>query len=252
MKRLLTKFWVYLSITLLGMLLTLVLQPHTFEPWLESLHMTVIQAIAQDTVQPQPDRLVTQAWWQDQVKFQVNISRGQQYRVCLFGDSISAGLGNTLGDRTFNFALGGMSSVSLLDQLNQLVAAGVQCNRVIIAVGTYDADYQITNDQFVSNMQAAIARSRQLKAAQILLLPAFYLQARNIAAAAPIARVAEINALLRQVATSQNVSLITEGLQPLCKGQALRDNLTVDGVHLNAEGKVIYRNALLRLLKTAS
>ena len=66
--------------------------------------------------------------------------------------------------------------------------------------------------------------------------------------AGPIDRVEEIKALIRQVAESEKVTISEEGIQPLFEGKALKENLTVDGVHLNADGKKIYRQALLKIL----
>ncbi len=67
-----------------------------------------------DTLGPKPptDTLISSAFWQTWVDYQATIGKDRQYDACLFGDSISAALGNSLGDRTYNFAIGGMSSVS--------------------------------------------------------------------------------------------------------------------------------------------
>ncbi len=103
-------------------------------------------------------------------------------------------------------------------------------------------------------MRQAIALSRQLQATHIVLLPAFYstlAASKNIDIAEPIARVNEINGLLQQVATSEQVILLNGRLQPLYQGQALREDLTSDGVHFNAKGRIIYRNVLLQLLRSA-
>jgi lysophospholipase L1-like esterase len=101
---------------------------------------------------PRTDKLPAAAWWRDQV----NATRDRQLSGCLFGDSISSGLGNTLGRSTFNFAMGGMSSVSLLTQLRQLKAANVQCQKVVIAIGTNDAMYNISNNAFRNNLRQSI------------------------------------------------------------------------------------------------
>lgn len=244
---------VYLSLLLLTATLAIATHPEVTGHETGSLDLAAaaVQPIALDPAQqPKPDTLSNQSWWQDKVKAQVKTAQNQQIEHCLFGDSISSMLGDSLGDSVVNFAIGGMSSVSLLDQLNQLMAAGVQCKQVIIAMGTNDADYQITNDQFVSNMQQAIALSRQMKANQIVLLPAFYstvAASHDIAMAGPISRVNEINRLLQQVAASEKV-MITKGVNLLYDGEALKENLTIDGVHLNDAGLVIYRNALLQIM----
>ena len=53
------------------------------------------------------------------IEYQPDI-HGKQYYGCIFGDSISAGVGNTLGHNTYNFAVGGLSSTSLVEQLKNL------------------------------------------------------------------------------------------------------------------------------------
>lgn len=197
------------------------------------------------------DELPFQPWWQEKVKSQVSTTHTRQYDACLFGDSISSGLGNTLGNGTFNFALGGMSTVSLIEQLKILTSAKVKCNTAIIAMGTNDADYNITNDNFVKNLKSSIALVKGMGATKVFLIPAFYstLEASyNPLLAGSIARVEEINAFIRQVAAGQKAALFEEDIQALYQGQALKKTLTNDGVHLNAEGKKIYRQALLKLL----
>jgi lysophospholipase L1-like esterase len=52
--------------------------------------------------------------------------------------------------------MGGMSSVSLLTQLRQLKAANVQCQKVVIAIGTNDAMYNISNNAFRNNLRQSI------------------------------------------------------------------------------------------------
>jgi lysophospholipase L1-like esterase len=200
------------------------------------------------------DTLSSQTWWQDDVKYQVIVTQNQQYTACLFGDSISSGLGNTLGDNTFNFAIGGMSTISLIEQLKMLTTAKVGCNKAIIAIGTNDADYRVTNNQVIRNMKDIIATVRQMGANRVILLPAFYstvAASHDPSMAGPIARVEEINGLIRQVAVTEKVLISGEGIQPLFEGQALKQNLTTDGVHLNADGKKIYREALLKILKVS-
>jgi len=233
---------------LLVALLTIASQVGMVEAWLGWTGDSRSIALAQ----PQPDPLTMQPWWQEDVKYQANVvTQDRVYDHCLFGDSISSGLGNTFGDRSFNFALSGMSSVSLLTQLNRLVAANVECRQVILAMGTNDAVYQISNTMFVNNMKVAISLVRQLQAKQIILLPVFYstVAASKLAGVAgSLDRVEEINILLSQVAATQKVALTAAGLQPLYNGQSLRENLTLDGVHLNAEGKKIYRRAVLQLM----
>ena len=110
------------------------------------------------------DYLIAEIWWQKQV----NSTQNKNYDACLFGDSISSGLGNGFGERRFNFAIGGMSSVSLIEQLQTLVAHQVRCQTVIVAIGTNDAWYQISDRQFQQNMTRILALARSLSHSRTL------------------------------------------------------------------------------------
>lgn len=189
--------------------------------------------------------------WQLEVQYQMLATSGKQYTTCLFGDSISAGLGNSLSGDSYNFALNGLSTISLIEQLKILIITGVKCKKAIVAIGTNDAMYGIKDDEFIEKMSSAIAIVKSLGTKQIFLIPAFY---STVAAsldpqqAGTIKRVDEINALLGKVAVTENVPLENESIQPLFKDNALKENLTRDGVHLNNEGLEIYRQALLKIL----
>ncbi|MBV8882843.1 MAG: SGNH/GDSL hydrolase family protein [Chroococcidiopsidaceae cyanobacterium CP_BM_RX_35] len=193
------------------------------------------------------DYLIAEIWWQKQV----NSTQNKNYDACLFGDSISSSLGNSLGKHTFNFAMGGMTTTSLVDQLKALTTANVKCQVAIIAMGTNDADGSITNDDFIKNLKTSISLVQGLGANQVFVIPAFYSTVEasyNPALAGPITRVEEINALIRQIAAMEKVILFEEDIQPLYQGQSLRKDLTIDGVHLNSDGQNLYRQALLKIL----
>lgn len=210
-----------------------------------------LQVLADSVPYPPYDRLPTTPAWQTLVEYQAIVSQGQHYQGCLFGDSISSGLGNSLGESRFNFAIGGMSSVSLVEQLQTLVTQRVQCQTVVVAIGTNDAWYQINDEQFKQNMTQIVALVRSLSAKHIVVLPAFYstvAASQNSKLAGSIARVNEINTLLRDVVIQQQIPLKGTVLEPLFEQKALKSSLTTDGVHLNEAGKTIYRSILLKLL----
>ena len=198
------------------------------------------------------DTLSSQSWWQDEVKYQVAVTQNTQIKTCFFGDSITSMLGNTLGNDSFNFAIGGMSAISQLEQLKLLTAARIRCERAIVALGTNDAIYRTMDDQFIKNMQQIIMTVKNdMGAKQVVLLPAFYSTveaSRDVSVAAPIPRVDKFNELLGKVAVAQRLSVDGSTLQPLFEGKALKADLTSDGVHLNLEGKKIYREALLKIV----
>jgi hypothetical protein len=201
---------------------------------------------------PPKDTLSSTALWQLEVQYQILATQDKQYEACLFGDSITAELGNTLGEGTFNFALDGLSTISLIEQIKLLNSANIKCKKTIIAIGGNDAWYGISDELFVKNLKEAIALMRSQGNQQIVLIPAFY---STVAAsldpslAAPLKRVEEINALIEQVAVTEKVPVAAEGIQPLYQENVLKDNLTTDGDHLNAEGLEIYRQALFKILK---
>lgn len=203
---------------------------------------------------PRTDGLSSVNWWRSKVKSQITASGGRRYGGCVFGDSISSALGNSLGGSNYNFAMGGMSTVSLLEQLKQLKAGNVQCQKAVIAIGTNDAMYTISNTSFKNNLKQIVTLSRGLGASEITLIPAFYSTveaSQNPDMAGTLDRVDEISALIRQVAAEQDVQIVTDELQPLFRDRALKGELTIDGVHLNDSGKRLYRRVLVNILNSA-
>jgi hypothetical protein len=180
------------------------------------------------------------------------IAQNQHYKVCLFGDSISSGLGYSLGEGSFNFAIAGMSSVSQLEQLKLLTGAGVKCDALLMALGTNDAAYRVTDGQFEKNMEVIVAQARtQMGVQKVAMIPAFYSTveaSRDPSLAGPLHRVNRINGLIEKIAVQEKAALMNEGLEGLFDGQALKQSLTADGVHLNPDGETIYRAALLKMM----
>ncbi|PSB39665.1 SGNH/GDSL hydrolase family protein [filamentous cyanobacterium Phorm 46] len=200
---------------------------------------------------PSGDTVSSALWWQVIVYNQVQQIKEQQYQGCVWGDSISSALGDSLGAKNFNFAIGGMSTVSLLEQLKLVVPLRFTCEKSIIAIGTNDVMYGIGDEQFVSNLKEAIAIMRSIGSKQIILIPAFYstlAASYNPKFAGTIARVDEINVLINKVAAEENITVESRGIQALFKDKALNTDLTIDGVHLNAKGLDIYRKVLLDIL----
>ncbi len=210
-----------------------------------------LRVLAESTPHPPQDQLPKIPAWQTLVAYQSTVSQEQQYQGCLFGDSISSELGNSFGERRFNFAIGGMSTVSLIDQLQTLIDRRVRCQTVVIAIGTNDAWYQISDQQFKQNMTQVIALARSLSAQRIYVLPAFYstiAASQNPELAGSIERINQINTVLKAVTAEQQVPLEATVLSPLFEQQALKESLTTDGVHLNAAGQALYQTILSRFL----
>ena len=88
---------------------------------------------------------LTLSWlWKPTIQAQIQLSQGQTYKAFLWGDSISQGI--HFGDGTVNFALGGLSSISLVEQLKLHQAEKIQCPHAILAIGTNDAMYGRSED----------------------------------------------------------------------------------------------------------
>ncbi len=201
---------------------------------------------------PNQDNLSSTPLWRIAISYQRFAAQNKQFSGCLFGDSVSAELGSTLGEGNFNFALNGLSAVSLVEQLKLLAPVGVKCQKAVIAVGGNDAWYKLSDEVFVKNLRESIALTRQL-GAKIFLVPGFYstvAASKDPSISAPNSRVDEINALINQVALFNNIPVETLGLQPLNEKGALKEAFaSSDGDHLNDQGIKIYRQALLKILK---
>ncbi len=197
------------------------------------------------------DNLSSSPLWQLELQYQVYATEGKQFAGCLFGDSISAQLGNTLGEGNFNFGINGLSTISLVQQLQRLIPTKVKCDKTIIAVGGNDAWYQLSDEEFSKKLKEAIALVRTSGTKEIFLIPAFYstvAASQDPTLSAPLAKVEQINAVMNQVGATEKVPVVAEGVAPLYENNVLKNNLTTDGDHLNAEGLKIYRQALLNIL----
>lgn len=200
------------------------------------------------------DTLSDQPQWQETVDYQQAVVDRQHVRVCLFGDSISSGIENTLGNDTFNFAIPGMSTISQLEQLRRLSASKLQCDRAIVAIGTNDAAYRTNPNQFEQNLTQIVRQLRQSFGVQhIVLLPAFYstvAASRDPSLAGTLDRVQAVNDRIEAVGRSENLPVLRAATAPLFAGFALRDDVTIDGVHLNGRGKQLYRAELLKIVNS--
>jgi lysophospholipase L1-like esterase len=196
---------------------------------------------------------LTLSWlWKPTLQAQIQHSQGQIQKACIFGDSISEGI--HVEEGTFNFALGGLSSISLLEQLKVLQSAQVQCPHAIIAIGTNDAMYGTCDQVFVQNLEQIIALVRAMGAARISLVAAFYASqtaSQNPWLAGSNERIKEINHLIQKVAYEEQVEFVIDELQHLFDEDTLHLNVTHDGVHLNHHGQGILRQVIVNLLQTA-
>jgi len=186
------------------------------------------------------------------MKYFLIATGGQRFSGCLFGDSISAELGNTLGVDNFNFSFDGLSTVSLVEQLQSLISHKVKCGKAVIAVGGNDAWYKMSDDSFRQKLQESISLLRKMGTEHIYLVPAFYSTvagSKDPKVSAPVDKVVEINNIINQVGQQENIPVLVDDVAPLYENNALKDNLSSDGDHLNAEGLKIYREALDKALE---
>jgi lysophospholipase L1-like esterase len=199
----------------------------------------------------QADNLTKSFLWGATIQEQIRLSQGYTYRGCLFGDSISSGLGNCLGEETFNFAIGGLSSISLVEQLKLLNGSGLRCEHAVIAIGTNDAMYGTQDRTLVENLKQIFHLIRAMGTTRMTLVAAFYATtaaSRNSWQAGTNRRVKEINHLIKQVAVEEDVPFIIDALQPLFVGDTLNQEVTQDGVHLNEKGIKIFQQVVMDIL----
>ena len=204
------------------------------------------------TETPPKDNLSSTPLWQIEVQYQKFATQGKQFSACLFGDSVTAELGNKLGNGTFNFGLDGLSGISLVEQLKLLIPTKVRCEKAVIAIGGNDAWYGLSNELFANKLQESISLVRSLGSHQIFLIPAFYstpVASLDPSISATNPSVDKINVVMNQVAIKDNIPFELQQVQTLNQNGALKDNLSSeDGAHLNNEGLSIYRQALLKIL----
>lgn len=204
---------------------------------------------------PPKDNLSSTPLWQLEVQYQQFTTQGKQFQACLFGDSVTAEIGNTLGKGTFNFALNGISGISLVEQLKLLIPTKVKCEKAVIAIGGNDAWYGLNDSLFANKLQDSISLVRNLGSNQIFLIPAFYstvTASKDPSISATNLRVEQINTVMNQVAIKNHIPLELQEVQSLNENQALKDDLSSeDGAHLNNQGINIYRQALLKILGIA-
>jgi lysophospholipase L1-like esterase len=203
----------------------------------------------------QADNLTLSRWWKHTLAAQIKKHQSRVHQHGLFGDSISAGLGLAFSKDLFNFALGGLSSISLVEQLKVLSAANIKNDRAAIAIGTNDALYGTSDPVIFDNVNRAIELVRSMGAARIVIVGAFYATRRasqNPWLAGSNQRINEINRLLERAASQEQVHFVWDELQPLFEQNELNSQLTRDGVHLNARGKYLYEQILSDVLRLPS
>jgi lysophospholipase L1-like esterase len=155
---------------------------------------------------PEPDSLPAEAWWQAAIAAQADSLQDQSLDFLWLGDSITAGLG-TAGERetvrAVNAALSGMTTTSLVVQLQRLGQVNLRVRQGVIAIGTNDADRALTLAEFRHNLTTSIGLIQGLGAHRIHLLPAHFPTPGHLwhyGWPDALARVQQLNQILAQVA----------------------------------------------------
>ncbi|QQE67019.1 hypothetical protein GFS31_37250 [Leptolyngbya sp. BL0902] len=180
---------------------------------------------------------------------QANLPR----QTVLLGDSISLWFPSSLlpGRRTWlNQAISGENSSGLLNRIILLDQNPVES--VFIMIGINDLIWGRSDAELVGNLRAIISRLRaQHPQAQIVVQsilphggPSATWEGRDRLLALPPERIVAVNAQLKQVASEAGVEYLD--LYPLfVDGEGfLRPDLSTDGLHLNANGYLVWRSAL--------
>jgi lysophospholipase L1-like esterase len=197
------------------------------------------------------DTLMIQRGWKETIKYQKYLNQNGYFKACFFGDSLLYELGS-MGNDTFNFAISGTTTISLLEQMKILETGNFKCQTAIVGIGTNDAHYRIMPEQFRQNLQQIIdIIKEQMTPDRVIFIPAFYSNPQvvsNPLEARSIAKIDELNQIVRDIAQSEKGIFADTAIQPLFENKLLKATLTDDGIHLNLEGKKIYRKALLNLI----
>jgi lysophospholipase L1-like esterase len=208
---------------------------------------------------PEPDRLPQEAWWQAAVADQAARLDGQSLDFLWLGDSITAGLGAASPEgMVFNAALSGMTTTSLVVQLQRLDSVNLQVRQAVIAMGTNDADRALSLDDFRDNLTTAMALIQGFGAQRIHLLPAHFPTPGhlwNYGWPDALTRVAQLNAQLADLAQAQtgpSVVYHPQFFASMYAGHRMEPALTTDGVHLNEPGCAQYRQLLQVLMATSA
>lgn len=197
------------------------------------------------------DTLMAQRGWKETIKYQKYLSQNRHFKSGLFGDSLLYELGS-MGNDTFNFAISGTTTISLLEQMKLLEMGNFKCQTAIVGIGTNDAYYRTMPEQFRQNLQQIIdIIKNKMTPDRVIFIPAFYSNPQvmsNPLEARSIAKIDELNQIVREIAQSEKGIFADTAIQPLFENKILKNTLTDDGIHLNLEGKKIYRKALLNLI----
>jgi lysophospholipase L1-like esterase len=227
---------------------------------LQKLGLARFSAQFSGRLSPEPDRLPQEAWWQAAVADQAASLQDRSLDFLWLGDSITAGLGAASPEGTvFNAALGGMTTTSLVVQLQRLDSVNLQVRQAVIAMGTNDADRALSLDDFRDNLTMAIELIQGFGAHRIHLLPAHFPTPGhlwNYGWPDALTRVQQLNAQLAQIAqmaqTGPGLVYHPQFFASMYAGDRMEPTLTTDGVHLNESGCEQYRQLLQVLMATSA
>lgn len=174
-------------------------------------------------------------------------------QTVLLGDSITLWFPSSLlpGRRTWlNQAISGENSSGLLNRVALLDQNSVES--VFIMIGINDLIWGGSDAEVIGNLRAIVNRLKaQHPQAQIVVQsilphggPSATWEGRDRLLALPPERIVAVNAQLKQIAADAGAEYLD--LYPLfVNGEGyLRPDLSTDGLHLNANGYLVWRSAL--------
>jgi lysophospholipase L1-like esterase len=174
------------------------------------------------------------------------LTKFQSTPVVMLGDSLTerAQWNEITGCRfVANRGIGGDDSAGLLRRLDAVTR--LRPGAVFLMIGVNDLVSNVPTEQIVENVQQTIARLTQ-SGAQVyltLVLPVTHGFTRKINA-----RVDELNAAYIKLAGETKATLVDFRADVQNRGGFLRDELSIDGIHLSPEGYRVWRDAVTPLV----
>jgi lysophospholipase L1-like esterase len=174
------------------------------------------------------------------------MSRFESAPVVMLGDSLTerAQWGEITGCGFIaNRGIGGDDSAGVLRRLDAVVR--LRPGAVFMMIGVNDLISNVPSDRIVDNVRETIGRLTQsgAKVYLTLVLPVTHGFTRKINA-----RADDLNAAYIKLAAETNATLVDFRADMQGRGGFLRDELSIDGIHLSPEGYRVWRDAVAPLV----
>jgi lysophospholipase L1-like esterase len=174
------------------------------------------------------------------------MSRFEAAPVVMLGDSLTerAQWGEITGCGFIaNRGIGGDDSAGVLRRLDAVVR--LRPGAVFMMIGVNDLISNVPSDRIVDNVRETIGRLTQsgAKVYLTLVLPVTHGFTRKVNA-----RVDDLNAAYIKLAAETNATLVDFRADMQNRAGFLRDDLSIDGIHLSPEGYRVWRDAVAPLV----